>query len=142
MIGCDILDVRKGLIIWVAYKGRGLTKTFTLVHKMSRYLLIYYEIYFAWSDEDLLLGTSYPLSISLHLLLILSSIRRFTYIGFGVIFIIQYTPQLICALNLHLICIKNVLRSALVLTKFVPNRTIWIEGALSSKIFKNLFEPP
>ena len=36
----------KGLIIWVAEKGKGVVKTFTVMHKMPRYLLIYYKISF------------------------------------------------------------------------------------------------
>ena len=42
----DSLKVRKGVVIWVLYKGRGVVKTFTAVHKMPRYLLIYSKISF------------------------------------------------------------------------------------------------
>ena len=37
-----------GIIIWVAWKGRGVWKTFTVMQKMLRYLLIYNEISFLY----------------------------------------------------------------------------------------------
>ena len=40
----QILQVRKGVIFGVAQKGRRVVKTFTKVHKMPRYLLIYSKI--------------------------------------------------------------------------------------------------
>jgi hypothetical protein len=39
-------DWLRSLIIWVALKGRGVVKTFTVVHKMPRYLLIYHKYLF------------------------------------------------------------------------------------------------
>ena len=42
----EILEVSKGLIIWV--------ETFTLMHKMPLYLLIYYKISFDAKDNILL----------------------------------------------------------------------------------------
>ena len=46
-----MIELRRGLIIWVAKKGRGIWKTFTVMHKMPHfvvpcYLLIYYKISF------------------------------------------------------------------------------------------------
>ena len=41
----DILELGIGLIIWVAYKGRGVWKTITVLHKMPLYMLIYYKIF-------------------------------------------------------------------------------------------------
>ena len=42
----EILQLRKGLIIWVAFKGRGFSITFTVLHKMPHYFMIYYKISF------------------------------------------------------------------------------------------------
>ena len=48
----EILEVRVGIIIWVEYKGMEVVKTFTVVHKMPRYLLINHKIsfdsFFCW----------------------------------------------------------------------------------------------
>ena len=46
VIGEAPLELRKGLIIWAPKKQRGVWKTFTVLHKMPRYLLIYYKISF------------------------------------------------------------------------------------------------
>ena len=33
-------------------EGKGFRKTFTVVHKMPLYVLIYYKIYFVWYDKN------------------------------------------------------------------------------------------
>ena len=49
----EILELRKGLIYLSCIEGKGVVKTFTVVQKMLRYLLIYYKIFLILNKEDL-----------------------------------------------------------------------------------------
>ena len=62
----EILELRKGLIICLAYKGRGVWKKFGVFHNSTQQLFLYYKISFLKNNNRLIKVGTYLLPICIN----------------------------------------------------------------------------